>query len=257
MSRHSRARDRSASGIADTAKMGEGATVVGDNDANAGLGIAHAMDSQQTENSLNRAGVTDTLGMPTAERLGRAVNAGAALSETERQQARGIVAGHTNQFAANRFADVLGAVPVAGQVAGLISNTIAKNARPPGTMENSYREGRALANDTELGAVGEAGVGYGLAKAGISAPMGFLNAAQATVRDKMQNSEVAALRDAGFGSETATGTPSSPGSGGSARSAIESMASRSKPNQPQGRAFGWHNFDMDRYRRTPFTLASS
>gem|GEM_PF-3022806 len=226
-----------------------------DNDAQAGLGITDAMDAQQTENSLNRAGVTDALGMSNADRLGAAVNAGAALSGTERQQAKGIVAGHRNQFTANRVNDIMGLVPGIGQLVGLISEAVADTSRPSNTMESDYSEGRQRANNTELSALGETAVGYGLGKAGISAPMRAVNFSQAIARDVIQNEPITSLRNAGFGSSPA-GKISSTLRGGTARSAREAMirtpptTSASQPTQ-----FGWSPVNIDNYGEGLLSLA--
>ena len=246
MSRHQQERDRRS--------IANGGMVAGDHDDQAGLGTEHAMDSQQTENSLNRAGHTDTLGMTNADRLGAAVEAGAYLSGTERQQARGIVAGHRNQFAANRVNDVLGVVPGMG----LLTEVAVNRSRPSETMAVDYSEGRQSANATELGAIGEAAVGYGMAKAGISAPMGPVNFGQAVVRDAIQNQSIASLRDAGFGSGTAGARQS--GQGGNAQSALNAM----RPAQPAPATaqaptteFGWNPVDVNEYSQGLMALAQT
>ena len=244
MSRHQQERDRRS--------IANGGAMIGDNDDQAGLGVTHATDSQQTENSLNRAGVTDTLGMDNADRLGAAVEAGAALSSTERQQARGIVAGHRNQFAANRVNDIMGVVPGVG----LISDAMVSMSRPSETMEADYSEGRQRANDTELGAIGEAAVGYGMAKTGVTAPMGPVNFGQAIAQDMAKNQSIASLRDAGFGSGT-TGTRRA-GKGGNASTALQAM----KPTKPtttvnQTTEFGWNPVDVNDYSQGLMSLAQT
>lgn len=233
MSRHQNERDRTS--------ISRGGIAVGDLDASAGLGAEHAMDSQQTENSLNRAGVTDSLGMTNTQRLGAAERAGAALSSTERQQKAGIVAGHDNQFAANRVNDVLGAVPGVG----MLTEAVVERTRPSEVMAVDYNEGRALANSVELGTLGETAVGLGMNKLGISAPMGPVNFAQAVVRDKIQNADVHTLRDKGMGA----GTPSAPaGSGNGAQRAVAAMQPQA-PAAPATQGFEWNPVDIDEYSK--------
>ena len=244
MSRRQQERDRRS--------IANGGAMIGDNDDQAGLGVTHATDSQKTENSLNRAGVTDTLGMNNADRLGAAVEAGAALSSTERQQARGIVAGHRNQFTANRVNDIMGVVPGVG----LISDAMVSMSRPSETMEADYSEGRQMANNTELGAIGESAVGYGMAKAGVTAPMGPVNFGQAIAQDMARNQSIASLRDAGFESGT-TGTRRA-GNGGNASTALQAM----KPTKPtttvnQTTEFGWNPVDVNDYSQGLMSLAQT
>jgi len=248
MSRHQRERDiRSI-------ENGGGSLVDNDGQYGAGLSLTDTMDRQQTENSLNRAGVTDTMNMNRADRLGQASEAGAALSQTEQQAARGIVAGHSNQFAANRVGDVLGAVPGVGLIAG----QVAKHSRPRNTMQPHYNEGREMANDTDMGALSKTAAGVGLGQLGISAPTGILNSAQAMVRDPIQNSGVTSLRDAGFGAgQTESGPATGVGGGTKASTAIAAMSKSPGMTgaRPPGRAFGWSPVDLNRYSRNPMNMA--
>lgn len=244
MSRHQRERDARS--------IANGGTVVGDNDQQAGLGLTHAMDSQQTENSLNRAGVTDTVGMSNADRLGAAVNAGAALSSTERQQAEGIVAGHRNQFTANRVNDIMGMVPGMG----LLTEAAVSMSRPANTMAADYGEGRARANATELGTLGETALGYGMSKAGVTAPMGPVNFGQAIARDTVQNESIASLRNAGIGT-TQTGAARPKTGGGNARSARDAMKPEKSAPTAQPASFGWSPVNIDHYGQGLLSLAQS
>jgi len=249
MSRHQRERDiRSI-------ENGGGSLLDNDSQYGAGLSLDESMDRQQTENSLNRAGITDTMDMSRADRLAAGVEAGAYLSQQERQAARGIVAGHRNQFAANRVGDILGAIPGVG----LIADQIAKRSRPKNTMQSHYNEGRELANDTELGGFGKTALGYGLGELGVTAPMGPVNSAQAMIRDRIQNSGVATLRNAGFGSGIPSTSAQTPGGGNGTKASTAIAAMSRSPGmtatRPPGRAFGWSPVDIGRYRRNPMNLA--
>ncbi len=248
MSRHQR--ERNIRSI----ENGGNSLVDNDGQYGAGLSLDESIDRQQTENSLNRADVTDTLGMSRSERIDAAIKAGAHMSQQERQAARGITAGHTNQFAANRAKDILGAVPGFG----LLADEMAKRSRPANTMQSHYNEGRELANDTEIGILGESALGYGLQKSGVSAPMGPINFAQAIARDPVQNSEVATMRSAGFGSGYASTASQTPGGGnGKARTAIAAMSKSPgiTESRPPGNAFGWSPVNIDRYSRNPMNMA--
>lgn len=140
--------------------------IAGDNDSQygAGLGLEDAMDNQQTENTLNRRGITDTIGMSEVDRLGEARQGGAMLSAADRQKESGIRHGFGVQTMANRASDITGIPGVATTAASRMIG------RPSNTMEADVDLGRERANQNEMGAGIGTATSLGMSKLGVNVP---------------------------------------------------------------------------------------
>lgn len=222
-----------------------GGLVPGDNDSNAGLGLEHAMDDQQTENTLNRMGVTGTVGMSEVDRLGTARRGSAMLSQTDQQKELGIRHGFSTQTFANRVSDITG---VPSKITGAIASML---GRPKNTMQNDVNIGRQRANQNEMGALMSAATQMGLNEMGVSVPGNAVNFGYATTRaalDKNMNALQASPKN-----------QPAPPSGNVSGGMIAAAQRRPSPADPApyARSFEWSPVDMDRYAEGLISLAQN
>lgn len=233
MSRHQKERDRRS--------IENGGMIIGDNDENAGLGLTHAMDDQQTENTLNRRGVTDTIGMSEVDRLGEARRGDAMLSQIDQQKERGIRHGFNSQTMANRVSDITG-VPskITGAAAAMLG-------RPKNTMQADVDIGRERASQNEMGAAAGA-ASLGLSEMGVSVPGNVVNFGYSMARTAADKN-MSALQ----GSPTERSNPSV--GGGMISQAQPAQASAAPATKPQN--FSWNPVDMNKYSRGLLSLAQS
>lgn len=221
--------------------------IVGDNDAQygAGLSLESAMDNQQTENTLNRRGVTDTVGMSEVDRIGQARQGDAMLSAEDRQREKGIIAGYTSQTMANRTRDILG-VPKAVTDLG-----VSMIGRPENTMQTDVDLGRERANSHEMGAVAGLGVSLGASKIGVSLPGNIANFGVATANAAMDKNMNAIL------GSPKEGVPDTPGGGNGTRTSAASANARAamQPRQISPETYSAPVIDRNQYSRGLLSLA--
>jgi len=248
MSRHQRERDiRSI-------ENGGGSLLDNDSQYGAGLSLTESVDRQNTEHGLNRAGVTDTLGMSEVDRLGTAKRNNVPLSQMEQKTERGIRHGFTSQTMANRVSDITG-IPSAAT--GLISSMM---GRPKNTMKADVELGRERANDHNLGALA-APVSAALNHAGVSVPGNVVSFGYGMGRAALDENMNALMDSPEAGTAETNQVPGSLASGNGTKASTAIAAMSRSPgmtaSRPPGRAFGWSPVDIGRYRRNPMNLASN